>query len=217
MFRLALLLCVALPSPALADAGAPVPAFVGQGPGQLPANTEVVFSLNEALSSGRVREGTRVSLSVAQDVVADGQIVIPRGTLGRGEVVSRSGRGGFGRSGKMEVAVRSLRLNGRDVAMAGTARTEGRGGTAETIGAIIGGGLLAGAFVTGRNATLAQGELVRGYTLEPVALAAPVPVRVTSWAPMAVRTAAPVARNAVPAVQQGVRGGDARQGWTISD
>ena len=45
-------------------------------------------------------------MTVTQDVVSDGIVVIPRGTRAVGEITLRSGRGMFGKSGKMDVTFR---------------------------------------------------------------------------------------------------------------
>ena len=47
------------------------------------------------------------AVAVAQDVAVDGHVVIPRGTRAVGEITWRTGKGAFGKSGKMEMAIRS--------------------------------------------------------------------------------------------------------------
>lgn len=177
---------------------APVPVAATGAPAVLlPANTEVVVRLNEALSSSTARVGHRFALSVARDVLVGNSVVIPRGTPGTGEVTWRTGRGAFGKSGKMEIAVTALSLNGRTVPVAGKTRLEGRGGTGATIGAVFVGGIVAGAFVTGRSAQFEQGHEWRAFTTETLAtgpgagtiVAVPVPVVVS--APMVVAVARP--------------------------
>ena len=69
----------------------------------LPANSELVVRLNNELSTKQNREGDSFTLSVAQDVMKDGFIVIPRGSKAVGEVTWMTGKGAFGKSGKMDV------------------------------------------------------------------------------------------------------------------
>jgi hypothetical protein len=157
----------------------------------LPANTEVVVRLNEALSSSNVRAGRRFEVSVARDVVVGNAVVIPRGTPGVGEVTWRTGRGAFGKSGKMEIAVTALSLDGHTVPMSGKTRLEGRGGTGAAIGAVFAGGLVAGAFVTGRSASFEQGHEWRAFTTETLALGGAAPV--TAPVMVAAAPAAPAA------------------------
>src|SRR5687768_8302100 len=59
----------------------------------LPANANVVLALNSGLNSKTHRLGDRFSMTVAQDIFADGQIVIPRGTRAVGQVTKVRGNG----------------------------------------------------------------------------------------------------------------------------
>lgn len=94
-------------APVVAVAPAPVQAT-------LPANTEVLLSMNEELSTkgGKIEVGTKFRLSVVNDIKLNGYTVIPRGTPAVGEVTWKTGKGMFGKSGKMEVDIRHLDLNG---------------------------------------------------------------------------------------------------------
>ncbi|NYD91648.1 hypothetical protein [Sphingomonas melonis] len=219
----------------------------------VPAHTEIAFRLNEEVSSQRARVGQVVPVSVARDVIVDGMVLIPRGTAGTGVVTGRTGKGAFGKSGKVDIALRSVAIAGRPVAIAGRFHAAGEGRAGETIGSILVGGVVAGAFVTGRHAVFEEGREFVAFTTE----SATVPqsaVRKASPAPLvayAGTVPAPVLRYATtgpmpaPAVQlvdledttfassprydtmrrlerriaqaQPVRGGDRRQGWTISD
>ncbi len=209
MYKLAIMLTAAtLSSVAAARDGGPVaaPANAATVGALLPANTEVVVRLNEALSSSTARAGRRFEVSVARDVVVGNAVVVPRGTPGVGEVTWRTGRGAFGKSGKMEIAVTALSLDGRTVPVSGKTRLEGRGGTGATIGAVFAGGLVAGAFVTGRSASFEQGHEWRAFTTETLALggAAPAtaPAMVASAPASPVAPALPVEVAAVPLVAQ---------------
>jgi hypothetical protein len=146
----------------------------------IPANTEVLVSLNEELTSRTARQGKVFDVSVSRDVMAGGLVAIPRGTLGHGEVVFRTGRGAFGKSGKMEIKLQNVVLGGRIVPLGGRFREEGAGNTGATIGAVLAAGVIAGALVTGRSAVFAQGREFRGYTLEALALGGSRPVAVAS-------------------------------------
>jgi hypothetical protein len=191
MYKLAIMLTAAtISSVAAARENEPVaaPSTAAAVGALLPANTEVVVRLNEALSSSNTRAGRRFEVSVARDVVVGNAVVIPRGTPGVGEVTWRTGRGAFGKSGKMEIAVTALSLDGRTVPVSGKTRLEGRGGTGATIGAVLVGGLVAGVFVTGRSASFEQGHEWRAFTTETLALGGAVPVT----APVMV-AAAPIA------------------------
>ena len=172
-----------------ASASVPADALV------LPANTEVPVSLNEEVSSRTARKGSVFDVSVIRDVMAGGRVVIARGTRGHGEVVYRTGRGAFGKSGKIEIKLQSVELGDRLVPLGGQFRQEGQGNTGATIGAVLAAGVIAGALVTGKSAVFEQGREFRGYTLEALALRAPPRAAVAS-----LPTVVPAAVFAAPAV-----------------
>ena len=168
-----------------APAAAPAPAILAV-PAQrvsgrqtvLPANTELLLSMNDELTTKGIEEGHKFRLSVVHDVVVDGHVVIPRGTPATGEVTWKTGKGAFGKSGKMEIALRYLDLGGRAIPIEGTYRQEGEGNTAATIAGVIAAGVFAG-FITGKSARIPQGRELKAHTKEalPVVLAsAPAPV-----------------------------------------
>lgn len=160
MRRLMIVAMGCLPGAAFA---ADVPAIVEPGV-LVPAHTEVVLRLNEEIGSDRARLGQMVPVSVARDVIVDGAVLIPRGTAGTGEVVYRTGKGAFGKSGKIDVELRSIDVGGRSVPVVGHYHAAGGGRTGETIGTIIVGGVIAGAFVTGRHAVFEEGHEFTAFT-----------------------------------------------------
>ena len=154
----------------------------------VPPHTEVVLRLNEEVASDRARVGQLVPVSVARDVVVDGMVVIPRGTAGFGEVTGRTGKGAFGKSGKVDLELRSIAVAGRTVPIVGRYHASGKGRAGETIGTILVGGVIAGAFVTGRHAVFEEGREFVAFTADSARIAAPPQ-----------RFAAPVALAAAPA------------------
>jgi len=243
--------------------------------GMLPANSEVPLVLDQEVSSKRMKVGDGFDVSVARDVWSGDRIAIPRGARGRGVVVWKTGKGAFGKSGKMEIELRSVEVGGQLVPLSGKFRQEGEGNTAATVGTIVAAGVIAGMFVTGHSAVFAQGTELKGMTSAPFAAVGAAPAPATQFAqvpvvvapPVAVVRAAvlvapaaavavvkpvpavavvaapaafvtPVARPAIVPVayasapptedrtiryaqllraQQGFRGRNAQQGWTISD
>lgn len=140
----------------------------------IPPNTDVLVRLDQEVSSKGRKVGDSFKLTVVQDVMHNGTVVIRRGTPAFGSVVWRTGKGMFGKSAKMEITVDRLSFDGRDVPLFGRFREEGEGNTGATIGAAIGAGLIAAAFVTGRSAVFPAGREFRVSTREALALAAPV-------------------------------------------
>jgi hypothetical protein len=58
--------------------------------------------------------------------------VIPRGTPAMGEVTWRTGKGAFGKSGKLEFSLRYIDLGGQHIPVTGDFRQEGEGNTLAT-------------------------------------------------------------------------------------
>ncbi|HVJ00932.1 MAG TPA: hypothetical protein VM662_02050 [Sphingomonas sp.] len=149
----------------------------------LPANTELTLSMNEELTTkgGRIEVGQKFGLTLTHDVTIGDYIVLPRGTPAFGEVTGKTGKGAFGKSGKMEIELRYLDLAGRRIPVSGKYRQEGEGNTVATVGGVILAGVFAG-FVTGKSARIPQGRELKAYTTEalpvamPAAAAAPAPI-----------------------------------------
>ncbi len=140
----------------------------------LPANTEVMLSMNEDLTTkgGKIDEGYKFGLSVAHDVMIGDYIVIPKGSPAAGEVTWRTGKGAFGKSGKMEIELRHIELNGRRIPISGKYRQEGEGNTVATVGTVVLVGVFAG-FVTGKSARIPQGRELKAFTVEALPVALP--------------------------------------------
>lgn len=140
----------------------------------LPANTEVLLSMNDDLTTkgGQIEVGERFFLSVVHDVKIGEYIVIPRGTRGVGEVTWKTGKAAFGKSGKMEVALRYLQVGNTRIDITGKFRQEGEGNTVATIGAVIAVGVFGG-FVTGKSARIPSGREFKAYTVDAVPVQLP--------------------------------------------
>ena len=135
---------------------------------RLPANTPVTLSMNNELHSRTAREGDTFPMTVVQDVMVDGHVLIPRGSRAVGELVWRTGRGAFGKSAKIEVALRYIEMAGRRIPLNGYYRQEGEGNTAATVGAVLGAGVIGGLIVTGRCAIIPAGRELQARTIDEV-------------------------------------------------
>lgn len=140
----------------------------------LPANTEVILAMNEDLTTkgGNVDEGSMFNLTVASDVKLGDLIVIPRGSRGAGEITWKTGKGAFGKSGKMDIELRYVEVGGQRIPVEGKYRQEGEGNTVATIGTVILAGVFA-AFVTGKSAKIPRGRELSARTTVDVPVALP--------------------------------------------
>ena len=91
----------------------------------LPAGTPIYVTVDSDLSTQDQAAGDTFTITVSQDVIAEGAIVIPKGTTGSGQVTFSTDRGGFGKGGIIGIAVRDLDLDGRKIAIDGRYREEG--------------------------------------------------------------------------------------------
>jgi hypothetical protein len=154
-------LATSVATPTIAATQVSVPAG---GTITLPANTELLLRMSEEVNSKRVKEGHVFRVALAQDVMVGNYVVLPKGTPGTGFVSYRTGKGAFGKSGKMEVTMKSLDLpNGRSIGLSGMTRQEGQGNTGATVGAVVAVGVFS-AFVTGHSAIFQEGRELRGFT-----------------------------------------------------
>lgn len=105
----------------------------------LRAGAEVPRRLEETLNSNEktLREGHRFRMTVANDVLLGGQIVIPAGSPATGEVVDLRRKGMWGKSGRIVARVLNARVGDRLVRLTGSFDDKGITGTAGVVGAIV--------------------------------------------------------------------------------
>jgi hypothetical protein len=163
----------------------------------LPANTEIIMAMNNELTTKRAEVGQTFDLTVVADVIVDGNVVIPKGAKGGGEVTWRTGKGAFGKSGKMEVDLRYVEVGGRRVPVTGNYRQEGEGNTVATAAAVAL-VLVAAPFISGKSGVIPAGRELSARTKDDlpfVVAAAPEPAvaPVVVPATTTVQAATPVA------------------------
>ena len=140
----------------------------------LPANTEVLLSMNQDVTTKgkRWNEGDTFNLTVVHDVVYDGYVVIPKGSRAVGQITWLTDKGMFGKSGKMDIELNYIEVGGRRIDVDGTYRQEGEGNTLATIGGVVLVGVFAG-FITGKSALVPQGRELMAHTQQAIPLALP--------------------------------------------
>ena len=149
---------VQVPPPAAASA---------EGMLTLAAGTPITLAVAQEANSSTHRAGDPIQLTVLNDVRVGDMVVIPRGTPAAGEITWRTGKGAFGKSGKLEFSLRHIDLNGQRIPVSGDYRQEGEGNTIATGVAILAVGVFAG-FVTGKRARLPVGRELMSQLVQPV-------------------------------------------------
>ena len=145
----------------------------------LRAGTPVRLRLLTALTSKQAKTGQIIDLEAVDDVMVDGHIVIPRGSAARGEITFAKSTGMWGKSGKLDTQVTSVRVNGTEIALRGTVAQKGETGSVGVIGAIA---FLpiAGFFVTGTSAELPAGTNYNAFVVNDMPLAFAGPAAATA-------------------------------------
>lgn len=123
----------------------------------LTAGTPITLAVAEEVNSSTHKEGDTFKLTVLNDVRIGTTTVIPRGTPAVAEITWRTGKGAFGKSGKMEFALRYIELGGQRIPVTGNFRQEGEGNTVATGVGVIAIGVFAG-FITGKRARVPVGR-----------------------------------------------------------
>jgi hypothetical protein len=105
-------------APAQDVVGDPAPvAAIGQPPAAdniiiLPAMTPVKLTIMESLNSKTSKIGQFFSIRLVEPVMFDNRIVVPAGTLGKGEVIHAAKARAAGKAGELIIAARYLEYQG---------------------------------------------------------------------------------------------------------
>ncbi|MBS0473927.1 MAG: hypothetical protein JSR28_02110 [Proteobacteria bacterium] len=164
-----------LSGPALSQ-DRPLPVVVAQTSSWvLPQNTQVVLRLNEGLStkSNRQKKGDSFELTVSRNVIFRDYIVVPRGTRAIGHISWQTRKGGFGKSGKMELAFDYILIGERQIPITGKHREEGEGNADATMGTFVFLSMLGSGLITGHSAEVPAGREFIAWTAEDVPIAPP--------------------------------------------
>jgi hypothetical protein len=155
-------------------------------PGTIPAGQELDVRLQSTLSSETATVEQRFETTTAVDLMQNGQVLVPAGSVVRGVVSGVDPAGRLDRSGRLTLSFDQMVVNGREIPMRATAtqvfesggiREEaGTAGVGAGVGGIIGGvlgglkGAVLGAVIgaggaiaatDGKDITLPAGSIIR--------------------------------------------------------
>jgi hypothetical protein len=182
------------PAPQVRSEAPNSPTVVGDStPGTLPAGQEVDVRLRNTLSSETATVEQRFETTTVADLVQNGRVLVPAGSVIRGVVSDVDKAGRIDRDGSLTLTFDRLTVNGRDRDIRGSAtqvfeskgiREEGTvagagAGVGGIVGGIIGGvkGAILGAVIgaggaiaatDGKDITLPAGSIVRVRVDSPV-------------------------------------------------
>lgn len=156
MIAASLLACLAANSAAEALPGA-------AGAIVLRAGTPVPLMTLSEISSKTHKQGDRFEMAVSEDVLASGQVVIPRDARAIGEIAEHTAKGAFGRAGRLEIQLLHVEVAGRRIRLDGALVEKGKGNFAPAVAAgVIVAGVL-GATIRGKHASIPAGTRLTGY------------------------------------------------------
>lgn len=142
--------------------------------------------------------GDRFEVTVLNDVSEQGVVIVPKGTIGHGEVTFSTKSGGFGKPGILGISLRTLDLNGKSIILDGRYREEGKDGDAAAGATWFAVGIFAG-FVKGKAGVIPKGRELRARIGED-ALVVPAPPTATTAGTTTAASAAPVTAPVVETV-----------------
>lgn len=145
---------------ATVQAAAPVTVAVAPAARSLPANTLLTVTPMQEISSKHIHIGDRVNFATIGDVTEQGAVAIPRGSLVVGEITFKTGKAVGGKSGKFEVAFRTVQVNGQSYPLTGNHRQEGKGNTVAAVFATL--------LISGRSAVMITGQEAHAFTGAPI-------------------------------------------------
>ncbi len=125
----------------------------------IPAEVKFEVELVNELSSKKCKTGDNVDLRMLDNLIINGVIVVPKGTIGRATVADARKAGGLGRKGKLTVTPLWIKtVNGVEVPFkADEFKSVGRSdGGAVAVAAAI--SLVGGIFMKGTNASYPAGS-----------------------------------------------------------
>jgi hypothetical protein len=129
-------LALAMLLPALAQAG-----------GTVPLGTKITVVTDQSVGSKTARVGETVTGSVAQDVILEGKVVIPKGAPVKLTVSSVQASGRLSTPAKLYLRLRTVTVGGKTYTVATSSAGRALGGKGKRDAGFIGGGAAGGAII----------------------------------------------------------------------
>ncbi len=115
----------------------------------IPAGTAITVTIDQSISSKNAKVGQGVVASVAQDVTANGKVVIPKGSHAKLVVTSAQASGRLSTPAKLWLRLKSVEVHGKTYVIATSSTGRTMGGKGKRDAGFIGGGAGAGALIGG--------------------------------------------------------------------
>lgn len=115
----------------------------------VPTGTAITVTIDQSISSKNAQAGQGVVATVAQDVTANGKVIIPKGAHAKLVVTSVQASGRLSTPAKLYLRLKSVEVRGKTYAIATSSSGKTMGGKGKRDAEFIGGGAGAGALIGG--------------------------------------------------------------------
>jgi hypothetical protein len=115
----------------------------------VPTGTAITVTIDQSISSKNAKAGQGVVATIAQDVTANGKVVIPKGAHAKLVVTSAQASGRLSTPAKLWLRLKSVEVRGKTYTIATSSSGRTMGGKGKRDAGFIGGGAGAGALIGG--------------------------------------------------------------------
>jgi len=115
----------------------------------VPTGTAITVTIDQSISSKNAKAGQGVVATIAQDVTANGKVVIPKGAHAKLVVTSAQASGRLSTPAKLYLRLKSVEVHGKTYTIATSSSGKTMGGKGKRDAGFIGGGAGAGALIGG--------------------------------------------------------------------
>ena len=115
----------------------------------VPTGTAITVTIDQSISSKNAKAGQGVVATIAQDVTANGKVVIPKGAHAKLVVSSAQASGRLSTPAKLYLRLKSVEVHGKTYTIATSSSGKTMGGKGKRDSGFIGGGAGAGALIGG--------------------------------------------------------------------
>ena len=115
----------------------------------VPTGTPITVTIDQSISSKNAKAGQGVVATIAQDVTANGKVVIPKGAHAKLVVSSAQASGRLSTPAKLYLRLKSVEVHGKTYTIATSSSGKTMGGKGKRDAGFIGGGAGAGALIGG--------------------------------------------------------------------
>ena len=126
----------------------------------IPQGTPIRIQLEDGVSSQSAMVGQAVTGRLAQSVIADGRVALPRGAVVHGEVTAAKALKKIGGQASLAIAFRTVEIEDHTVPIAAAFERTGKSETGKDAATIAGGAIIG--TILGNQSSSSRGKLVGG-------------------------------------------------------